>query len=104
MEITKKPSKTKKITPFAFYKGKPLARCENIIYYGNPKDKNIVKMEVKASNFNQDLEISSKVFLEMLEVNIKNPKESKSVKSSEKNSLYEALDIAYIWMKRLENF
>ena len=102
METTKKPRKTKQSSesaPFVIYKGKPLVRCGNIIYYGNPKEKNIVKIEVKSSNFNQNLEISSKVSVEMLEVNKKNPKESKTVKSSEKNSLYEAIDIACAWLK-----
>ena len=41
MSEQKKPS-------FPTYKGKPLVRCGDTIYYGSMKDKYVIKMDVKS--------------------------------------------------------
>ena len=38
---------SEKKTGFPMYKGKPLVRCGDVIYYGSMKDKYVIKMEVK---------------------------------------------------------
>ena len=35
-------------TKFPMYKGKPLVRCGDTIYYGSMKDKYVVKLEIKS--------------------------------------------------------
>ena len=34
---------------FFSYKGKPLVRCGDVIYYGDMKDKFVVKLEIKSN-------------------------------------------------------
>ena len=93
MKSTKKTDKN--ASPFVLYKGKPLVRCGNTIYY-------VIKMEVKDSFPKDDLNISSKVQVEMMDTN-PNSDTKKIVKVSEKNGLYNAIDIAEVWLKRAEN-
>ena len=38
----------KQESPFPTYKGKPLVRCGDVIYYGSMKDKYVVKLEIKS--------------------------------------------------------
>ncbi len=86
------------------YKEKPLVRSENVIYYGNPSDKFIVKMNVKENiNNNQNnLSICTNINVQLID-NSKGFYDQKVIKTSTKNSLYLALDIADIWLERALN-
>lgn len=102
MKSTGKTTK-KASSPFLLYKGKPLVRCGNIIYYGSLSDKYVVKMEVKSSDPSDDLQISSRVTVEMMATDTSVSNSKKILKVSEKNGLYNAIDIAEVWLKRAEN-
>ena len=103
MKGTKKTGKEKISSPFILYKGKPLVRCGNTIYYGDLHDRYVVKMEVKNEAPKDDLQIASRVVVEMMETDPKIADTKKIVKTSEKNGLYSAMDIAEAWRGRAEN-
>ena len=90
----------KQESPFPTYKGKPLVRCGDVIYYGSMKDKYVVKLEIKSKNKVQDLEVADRVTIQLMytDANIRSRKQI--VKSSEKNGLYLAMDIADAWLTR----
>ena len=88
-------SKTNKKNEFLTYKGKPLVRCKETIYYGNIYDKYVIKMQVKSSKKIEGLDISDKVIVKLVDTET-----SRAVKSSEKAVLYLALDIAEVWLRR----
>ena len=90
----------KKDTPFPTYKGKPLVRCGDVIYYGSMRDKYVIKMEIKSKKKVGDLEVADKVTVQLMytDANIRSRKQI--VKSSEKNGLYLAMDIAEAWLTR----
>lgn len=87
-------------TKFPMYKGKPLVRCGDTIYYGSMKDKYVVKLEIKSKKKVQDLDVADKVTIQLMytDPNIRSRKQI--VKSSEKPGLYLALDIADVWLSR----
>ena len=87
-------------TKFPMYKGKPLVRCGDTIYYGSMKDKYVVKLEIKSKKKVQDLYVADKVTIQLMytDPNIRSRKQI--VKSSEKPGLYLALDIADVWLSR----
>ncbi len=87
-------------TKFPMYKGKPLVRCGDTIYYGSMKDKYVVKLEVKSKKKVKDLDVADKVTIQLMytDPNIRSRKQI--VKSSEKPGLYLALDIADVWLNR----
>lgn len=87
-------SKTK--SKFLMYKNKPLVRHENVIYYGNPNDKFLLRMIIKEDKPLQDINLSTKLNLQLLE----NNGELKIIKSSEKEDFYLALDLGIAWLDR----
>ena len=82
------------------YKGHPLRRVENLIYYGTMAEKYIIMMQVLESKKEQDLNVATKVsvHLQLTDANLKS--RDRVVKKSEKDSLYAAMDVAAIWLDR----
>ena len=74
------------------YRNHPLRRIDKIIYYGSMADSHIIMMQVKETKKEKDLEIATKVSVEL--------QRTAPEKRSEKNSLYEAMDISAIWLER----
>ena len=85
---------SEKKTGFPMYKGKPLVRCGDVIYYGSMKDKYVTKKKVK------DLEVADKVVVQLMHTDPSIHTRKQIVKTSEKNGLYLALDIADAWLSR----
>ena len=82
------------------YKGRPLRRKENLIYYGSMADKYIIMMQVLDTKKVGDLDVATKVSvqLQLTEANLKT--RDRVVKRSERDSLYAAMDIGCIWLDR----
>ena len=82
------------------HKGHPLRRVDNLIYYGTMAEKYIIMMQVLDSKKEQDLNVATKVSvqLQLTDSNLKS--RDRIVKKSEKDSLYAAMDIAAIWLDR----
>lgn len=82
------------------YKGHPLRRIDNLIYYGTMAEKYIIMMQILDSKKEQDLPVATKVSvqLQLTDPNLKS--RNRVVKKSEKDSLYAAMDIAAIWLDR----
>lgn len=81
------------------YKGHPLRRVDNLIYYGSMADKYIIMMQVLDNKQEQDIKLATKVSIQL---QLTEPENSRSriVKKSEKDSMYAAMDIAAIWLDR----
>lgn len=88
----------KKKSPYPFYKDKPLVRCGDLLYYGCMADKYVTKILVQEKENQNDLELSKRLTIQL--VNVKDGKVLKVLKTSEKNSLYAAIDIANVWLHR----
>ncbi len=82
------------------YKGHPLQRKDNIIYYGSFADKYIVMLQILDTKKVKDLDVATKglVQLQLTDPSIKS--RDRIVKKSEKDSLYTAIDIAVVWLER----
>lgn len=82
------------------YKGHPLRRVDNLIYYGSMADKYIIMMQVLDTQKEQDLSIATKVSIQLQLTDAELKSRDRVVKKSEKDSLYAAMDIATIWLER----
>ena len=82
------------------YKGHPLRRIDNLIYYGTMAEKYIIMMQILESRKEKDLDVATKVSiqLQLTDPNLKY--RDRVVKKGEKGSLYEAMDFAAIWLDR----
>ena len=82
------------------YKGRPLMRKDNVIYYGSMADKYIVMMKVLTTEPQGDLTLSKKIKVELQLTDPDISAASKVVKATERDGLYTALDLASIWLER----
>ncbi|NCB51051.1 MAG: hypothetical protein EOM54_04105 [Clostridia bacterium] len=83
-----------------FYKGRPLRRKDNIIYYGSMADKYIIMMQILETKKIKDLDVATKVSVQLQLTASDIKSRDKIVKKSEKDSLYSAIDVASIWLDR----
>ena len=82
------------------YKGHPLQRKDNIIYYGSFADKYIVMLQILDTKKVKDLDVATKVSVQLQLTDPSIKSRDRLVKKSEKDSLYTALDIAVVWLER----
>ena len=82
------------------YKGHPLQRKDNIIYYGSFADKYIVMLQILDTTMVGDLDVATRVSiqLQLTDSNIKS--RDRIAKKTEKDSLYNAIDVASVWLER----
>ena len=85
---------------FLTYKGNPLVRCGDVLYFGNLTDKYVIKLEVTGKQKVNDLDVADRVTIQLIDNNPNLRGKKKIVKSSERNGLYAALDIAEAWLAR----
>ena len=82
------------------YKGRPLMRKDNMIYYGSMADPYIILMQVKETRKEKDLDVATRVTVELQRTAPDLKSRDRVVKKSEKDSLYAAMDISTIWLER----
>lgn len=82
------------------YKGHPLRRVGNMIYYGSMADSHIILMQVKETRKEKDLEVATKVSIELQRTDPDLRSRDRVVKRSEKDGLYAAMDVSSIWLER----
>jgi len=92
-------SKTEKAEGL-IYKGHPLRRIDNLIYYGSMADKYIIMMQVLDTKKEQDLNVATKVSVQLQLTDPSLKSRDRIVKKSEKENLYAAMDVAAIWLDR----
>lgn len=83
------------------YKGYPLMRKDNVIYYGNMSDPYIIQMQIMGSiPVDEEISMATKVSIQLQNTDPSLHSRDRVVRSSEKNSLYAAMDLAYVWLNR----
>ena len=82
------------------YKGHPLRRKDNLIYFGSMSDKYIIMLQILETKKVKDMDVATKVSvqLQLTDPDIKS--RDRVVKKSEKDSLYSAMDVASVWLER----
>lgn len=75
---------------FSTYKGRPLVRCGDEIYYGNMSEPYVIRLQVKSKNEVNGLQVADKVTVQLLATDPDLSPRKKLVKSSEKHGLFVA--------------
>ena len=84
---------------FFTYKGLPLVRKGNQIYFGNMYDEYVVLIEILGTEKVGDLDVANEVRIRKMATDMTLPPNKMIAKTVDKKSLYEALDIACAWLK-----
>ena len=82
------------------YKGRPLMRKDNLIYYGSMADSHIVMLQVLDSKKVGDTDIATRVAIQLQLTDPTARGRDRIVKMSEKDGLYTALDLGSVWLER----
>ena len=82
------------------YKGHPLRRVDNLIYYGSMADSHIVMLQILETKKVQDTDIATRVSVELQLTDPNARAKDRIVKKSEKDGFYTALDVGCVWLKR----
>ena len=82
------------------YKGHPLRRKDNMIYFGSMTDKYIILLQVLDTKKVKDLDVATKVSVQLQLTDPDVKSRDRIVKKSEKESLYTAMDVASVWLER----
>ena len=87
-------------TPKLTYKGKPLVRKDNELYYGNMTDPYVLYLQITTTKPVGDQQVADKVHLMLLSTDESKPREARVARQTTKNGLYNALDIGSIWLQK----
>lgn len=82
------------------YKGKPLLRKDNLLYYGYFNDSHIIMMQVMDTKEEKGLKVSTRVRVELQATDPNIRYRDRIVKKTEKEGLYNAMDVATVWLER----
>ena len=82
------------------YKGHPLMRKDNLVYYGSMADKYIVMLQIFESSNLQDLNVASRVSVQLQLTDPGVKSRDRVVKKTEKDGFYTALDVGSVWLER----
>ena len=82
------------------YKGHPLRRKDNLIYYGTMAEKYIIMLQILSTQNVDGLEMANKVSVQLQLTDPALKSRDRVVKKSEKDSMYAAMDVAAVWLDR----
>ena len=82
------------------YKGRPLMRKDNLVYYGSMADSHIVMMQVLETKKVNDTDIATRVSVQLQLTDPTARSRDRVDKKSEKDGFYTALDVGSVWLER----
>ena len=85
------------------YKGHPLMRKDNMIYYGSMADSHIIMMQILETKKEGDADIATRVSVELQLTDPNVRAKDRIVKKSEKDGFFTALDVGCVWLNRALN-
>ncbi len=85
---------------FLMYKGKPLVRCKDALYYGDMSDKYVAYLQIESKKMEGEHEVADRVIVQLLCTDENVSPKDRIVSKGEKNGLYEAIHLADIWLSR----
>lgn len=90
----------KKKADFFTYKNRPLVRKGNTIYYGNMSDEYVAMLTVVTTKSFKDVSLSDKILVQLISTDPTMPPQDMVAKRSERTGLFQALDVADVWLNR----
>lgn len=90
----------KEATPFLMYKGRPLVRSGNMLYYGSMAEDFVIVMQILTTKNEHDMTMAEKIQIQLMATDPEIRMKDRIIKKSEKIGLYNAMDIGSIWLER----
>ena len=77
-----------------------MRRVDNLIYYGSMADKYIVLLQILDTKKEKDMDVATRVSVQLQLTDPDLKSRDRVVKRSEKDNLYAAMDVGCIWLER----
>lgn len=87
-------------TPKLTYKGHPLVRSGNEIYYGSLADPYVVFIQVLTTKEDHGVTVADRLHVMLMSTDASKPLPERVVKQSSKSGLYTALEVGGMWLER----
>lgn len=81
-----------------YYRGFPLIRSGDKIYYGSAGDDFMTMLTIKETKKIADKDVPNKIMVQMLPTDMKDTEGMKKARKGEFIGFYEALDTAHVWL------
>ena len=85
---------------FFTYKGKPLVKNKNVIYYGSMLDDYVVMLKILTEKQQGDEKVPKNILVQLMHTDRSVKPQDMVVKKGEKEGLYNAIELADIWLTR----
>lgn len=92
------PAKQK--NEFLMYKGKPLVRCGDTLYYGDPSEDYILQLSVISKKQVANEDVPDMVTVQLMKTDNSIRPSDRIVHKIEKRGLYSAMHIGMVWLER----
>lgn len=86
---------------FPTYKGKPLVRSGDTLYYGDMHEPYVAKIDIKTKKTVKDMEVADKVNVQIIATDPTTPPAQMIAKRADVEGLYAAIDFADSQFERL---
>ena len=90
-------------TPKLTYKGRPLVRCGNDLYYGSMKDPYVVYLHILTTKPENGVQVADKVHIVLMSTDQSKPEMERIVRQANKVGLYNALSFGDIMLQGVLN-
>ncbi len=80
------------------YKGRPLVRHKDELYYGNFDAKYLLKLKILSIRKDAGNEVANRVQILLLDSDDSRPEAERIMRQAEREGLYNALDIGKVWL------
>ena len=95
------PGKAKAAQQGLMYKGKPMVRSGNTIYYGDMSQPHVAMLQIADAEAFEDMHLPTKVTIQIFSTDDTLSPLERIKKRADKPNLYEAINIAAIWLERM---
>ncbi|MGL5973122.1 MAG: hypothetical protein ACRCZK_05395 [Oscillospiraceae bacterium] len=82
------------------FKGYPLTRFNNQIYYGKMSDKFIAFIQILQTETKSDTSVGNKIFVQLLSTDTTLPPAKRIINQTDKHNILNALEIANVWLQK----
>ena len=93
-------AESKKKAPFLMYKGRPLVRKGNTLYYGSMAEPFVIMMQITSTKKVKELEVANKVTVQLMNTDPDVRPRERIVKKSEKMVYMMRWTVGSIWLDR----
>jgi len=90
----------KKAQAFLLYKGRPLVRSGNQLYYGSMNEPCVVFMQILNEREISGRKVADKIAVQLVSTNPDAPPEEQVLERTVRRGLYDSIDVGLTWLDR----